>query len=210
MASRSFSRRPPFREPLRRVIIACEGTKTEPDYFDAIRSHYRLTSAQIVIAEHSGTDPRSIVEAAVKKRRELTLDKSWRSGDFAWAVFDGDEHIENNRQNWLEALDMARRKSIGVAVSNPSFELWYLLHYQDQDARITRQNLLVRLKRHVPLYEKSLCVFPDPLHPLTQTAIERAKRLTMLRVDLEEHSNPCTGVHLLVSDLLQMADEINR
>lgn len=155
---------------------------------------------------HEATDPLNVVHAAVQQRDVLRRDRRWEETDCAWAVFDGDEHIENNPQNWYEALDLARRKEIGLAISNPCFEFWYLLHYQDRESHITRQKVLSRLRNHIPDYEKGKCIFPDPLHPLTSNAIERAERLSALRSDLPEYSNPSTNVHSLVSVLLEMTD----
>jgi hypothetical protein len=48
-------------------------------------------------------------------------------------VFDIDEHPHVRR-----ALELASSPGISVAVSNPCIELWFLLHFQDQNAAIDR------------------------------------------------------------------------
>jgi hypothetical protein len=60
----SYARRGPVREPYDRVLIVCEGKKTEPYYFGGLRLHYRLSSANIEITPANGTDPMSIVSFA--------------------------------------------------------------------------------------------------------------------------------------------------
>ena len=63
-AAGSYARRGPVREPYDRVLIVCEGKKTEPYYFRGLRLHYRLSSANIEIMPADGTDPLSIVSFA--------------------------------------------------------------------------------------------------------------------------------------------------
>ena len=52
--------------------------------------------------------------------------------DSAWAVYDGVEHFNNNPADWHEAINLARARKINLAITNPSFEFYYLLHFQDQ------------------------------------------------------------------------------
>jgi hypothetical protein len=80
------------------VLIACEGEKTEREYFLALRRELRLTSV-IVLAPHIATDPRSLVEQAREELRRRTAEKSWHEDSSSWAVYDGDEHILHNPQN---------------------------------------------------------------------------------------------------------------
>ena len=60
-------RRQPRREPYDRVLVVCEGTKTEPDYFREIVEAYRLSSANVVVASGRGSDPESVVATAVER-----------------------------------------------------------------------------------------------------------------------------------------------
>ncbi len=54
------------RDPYERVLIVCEGVKTEPYYFAWLRSELRLNRINIVIADKKkGLDPKSLVEYAV-------------------------------------------------------------------------------------------------------------------------------------------------
>jgi hypothetical protein len=49
--------------------------------------------------------------------------------DEVWCVFDVDEHPK-----LAEARDQANANGIQLAVSNPCFELWLLLHFQEHRA----------------------------------------------------------------------------
>src|SRR4051794_19759232 len=128
-------RRPPFRhiETGRRMLIGCEG-KTEAIYFDCIRQHRRLSSGRIVVIDTASTDPLGIVNAVLARRDSYKTEKRWTDLDESWAVFDGDEHRDAVPQNWNDAVQTARSRKVNLAISNPAIELWFLLHFQEQNA----------------------------------------------------------------------------
>ena len=205
---RKLNRRQPTRNPIQKIVIACEGSKTEPGYFESIRRELRLRTLQIIVLRHQGrTDPRSIIERVIEERKEMKSNQAWTEGDSAWAVFDGDEHIEQSPDNWRSAIDLATKQKIKLAITNPCFELWYLIHFQDYFAQITRDRVINLLEKHIPNYEKSMCLYPKPLKPLTEQAIQRAERIAaqIERDELDEHSNPCcSGLPKLIQSLLRL------
>ena len=147
---RKLTRRPPSRNPVRKIVIACEGSKTEPGYFEGIRKELRLRTLQIIILRHQGkTDPHSIIEQVIEKRQEMKQAQAWTKGDSAWAVFDGDEHMEQSYANWKSAIDRANSQDIQLAITNPCFELWYLIHFQDHYAQVSRDKVISNLRKHI-------------------------------------------------------------
>jgi hypothetical protein len=205
---RKLNRRPPSRDIVRKIVIACEGSKTEPGYFESIRKELRLRTLQIIVLRHQGrTDPRSIIERVVEARQEMKRKQAWTDGDSAWAVFDGDEHIEQSPENWKSAIVLATKQKIQLAITNPCFELWYLIHFQDYCAPITRDRVINLLEKHILKYDKSMCLYPKPLKPLTEQAIQRAEQIAaqIQRNELDEHSNPCcSGLPKLIQSLLRL------
>ncbi|HEY9674425.1 MAG TPA: RloB family protein [Waterburya sp.] len=205
---RKLNRRPPRRDIVRKIVIACEGSKTEPGYFESIRKELRLQTLQIVVLRHQGqTDPRSIIERVIEERQEMKRNQAWTDGDSAWAVFDGDEHIEQSPTNWKSSIALAKKQKIQLAITNPCFELWYLIHFQDHFSQIPRNRVINLLEKHISNYDKSMCLYPKPLKPLTEKAIQRAERIAaqIQRNELNEHSNPCcTGLPKLVQSLLNL------
>ncbi|MDQ2731040.1 MAG: RloB family protein [Armatimonadota bacterium] len=186
------------------VLIACEGTETEPIYFRAIFSELKLLRERLIFAPHQGPHPRSVVKAAVQARGILRAAKEWNDQiDHAWAVIDCDEHRQQSRKRWNDAVETARQQNIFLAVSNPSFELWYLLHYQDQSANLEREEARRLLKKYLPDYDKPDRLYPTPLKELTEAAIQRAKVLEdhAREQALGEYTNPSTGVWKLVLNL---------
>ena len=82
--ARKRGRKPPYD----RVLIVCEGKKTEPNYFEEIRQQLRLPTAHIVILpSENRTEPRQVVDSAVQ---EFLKTKEF---EVVYAVFDRDDHL---------------------------------------------------------------------------------------------------------------------
>ncbi|MBE9247852.1 RloB domain-containing protein [Dolichospermum sp. LEGE 00240] len=204
--SRKLERRQPSRTITQKILIACEGSKTEPIYFNSIRNELRSPTLEIIVLRNQGkTDPGNIIEILIEKRQQMKDEKRWTTNDAAWAVFDGDEHIEKSRTSWENAINKANSQKINLAITNPCFELWYLIHFQDHLSQINRDKLVKLLDKHIPDYDKSMCLYPKPLKELTNQAIQRAEKIAkqIERNQLYEYSNPCcSGLSKLIISLL--------
>jgi hypothetical protein len=192
--SDSLRRHPAFREPRARFLIVCEGEVTERHYFNDLRLRERgLVEVKIV----PGGVPKTAVETAVKLKKESDSDAKRRKDanlryDHVWCVFDIDVH-----PNVPEAKHQARDNAIEVAASNPCFELWLLLHFQEQTAHIERDRVAHLCREHVPGYKKK----PDCelLTPRQEEALARAAQLDAWQATRgNAGENPSTGVHRLV------------
>ena len=209
MAKPSLKRNTPTKIVGKKILIACEGKHTEPKYFNAIRQDLRLTTVQVYVLPHDGTDPLSVVNKVLEERQDRKGDKTWEKEDSAWAVFDGDEHIENNPANWHQAVQKAKSQKVNLAITNPSIEFWYLIHFQDHYPNISRDKAKEYLKRHIPNYDKSICYYSDRLKQKTEEAIYRANNLerNAKQNELPEYANPCcNGISQLVQRLLDLRD----
>ena len=126
-------------------------------------------------------------------------------GDSIWCVFDRDD---NSNEVLLRAKQSAQKEGYHLAYSNPSFELWFLLHFVNQQAEVEDCQSLIRLLKQpgrLPDYEKNKDYF-DVLKPLKSTAIQRAKaRAEQVRNQdtelISRQSNPLTTVWELVEYL---------
>jgi RloB-like protein len=103
-----------------------------------------------------------------------------------------------------DAAGLASAKGIDMAVSNPCFELWLLLHHEGCYAYLSGYPaVLARLRKHVPTYDKTRLVFADFSTGVT-TAIKHAKKLDPTG---EEHAkNPSTSVWRLVEEIVGERD----
>lgn len=192
------------REVRERFLILCEGAVTETEYFNDLRRELRGTLVTIEISRERG-DPLRLVEQAIRIRDEAAANAR-RAGDdnmrfdAVWCAFDVDEHARLN-----EAVLLAKRSSVSLAVSNPCFELWPLLHFDRHTSYVSTKNAQKLLQRHLPGYDKSLnCA---ALTPRRTTAVANAMFLEELHAKDSSgaHRNPSSGVHELVTALIQKA-----
>lgn len=121
--ARSKARRAPYAK----VLIVCEGEKTEPRYFKDLKDHYELNTANVEICGNCGSDPVSIIEHAKKRYHE---EKEAGDGfDRVFCVFDKDAHASYLKG--LDAIRGASPKGLYVAITSiPCFEYWLLLHFK--------------------------------------------------------------------------------
>ena len=197
----SLQRRGPRRQPKQRFLIVCEGTVTEPCYFRDVR-HVERSLIELQIEPRA--TPKTIVERAVELKKQANRDAKRRADDNlkydeVWCVFDVDDH-----RLIVEAKEQAKANGVEVAISNPCFELWALLHFQDQRADIERGKVQHLCATCMPGYEKKLDY--EALRPKYSDALKRAE-------DLEKWhdsrgtvgANPSTPVHRLVQRIMSRA-----
>jgi hypothetical protein len=168
---------------------------TEPRYFKNLRTALRASLVEVEVEGH-GAGPKTLVErASLRKRQYDRYAQKERDAflayDEIWCVFDVDEHAK-----LADARQQARDNGIELAVSNPCFELWALLHFQSQTAYLERQAARSRLKTHLPGYDKDI-----PFARLRAGYEEAVRRAAHLESRCEERrcpgDNPSTGVHRL-------------
>ncbi len=136
------------------MLIVCEGAKTEPHYFEALRNDLKLNNANIVVTGDCGSDPMSVVNYA----KELFKQDS--DYDRVYCVIDRDQHP--NYQAALTKLSGLKPGNIFLAITSvPCFEYWLLLHFEDTTKpysptgqRSSCGSVIADLKAHLPDYGK--------------------------------------------------------
>lgn len=113
----------------RLIVIATEGQKTEPSYFDGLKSIINnLKSRKIKIKILSaGTDNLSAPEHVLNRLNKFKNDHQIGRGDELWLVIDVDHW---GLEKIKEVTDKATKKGYRLAISNPCFEVWLLCHKQ--------------------------------------------------------------------------------
>ncbi|MEO5375561.1 MAG: RloB family protein [Alphaproteobacteria bacterium] len=187
--NRQLERKKSRRASRDRILIVSEGSRTRPLYFNEIRSTYRLHSANVVVLPSTlGTSPKQVVESAVEEFQKA------RAFEQVYAVFDLDAHVNyydalNNAMEFNGKLrnDLRQPVCFRAVASVPDFELWLLLHYEDIQVPIHRNDVLQRLKKHIPNYEKGASGVFSKTRPNLETAIQRAERLALIN---NAHTDP--------------------
>lgn len=191
-----------------RILIVTEGSKTEPLYLEEIRAAHQLHSANVEVQPGQlGTAPIQVVQYARQLFEVGDLHKGIRpkSCDQVYAVFDRDDH-----GSYFNALDLAKSLdgklrnddrqpvSFKAIASIPSFELWMLLHYEDVQAPIHRDEVMERLKQHIHDYEKGAGGAFATTRDRLETATQRAQALAA-KFNAYTAPEPFTALHELVT-----------
>lgn len=197
----SLQRRAGRRPPRSITLIVCEG-ETEQEYFEAVRIHYGLTGAEVVLAENSrGSAPISVVECAEGKCAEPG------GYDCVYCVFDRDGHESFDRARAkIKSLSTRARNPLPIreAISIPCFEFWVLLHFERTDAPFHRcVDAIARVRRYLPAYEKADAAIARQLITLMDTAVTHAAWLEN-RAE-ENNLNPYTSVNHVLGHLKAVA-----
>jgi hypothetical protein len=181
---------------LRKILIVCEGERTEPNYFMAFPENPKVYSN--IDVQGIGYNTISLVKEAIRIKEE-----AWKSlvpYQEVWCVFDRDSFP---LEYFNEAIALAKREKIRCAYSIEAFEIWYLLHFNYYDTGLSRTqykdkltDLLGKeyLKNDTEMYER--------LQDKQETAIKHAKRLYGIQCTKAiKDQNPMTTVFELVERL---------
>jgi hypothetical protein len=195
-SSRGFHSRRVGSRPLPySFLIVCEGSKTEPEYFEAFPLARGKASIE---TSRGGGAPGQVVTKAVQRAKQAKSEGT--PFDQVWCVFDRDDVDEDD---FNRALQEANKRGFRVAYTNQAFELWYLLHYDYHNTGIDRRTYQDRLTEKLGYtYRKNDPGMYATLVARQQTAIRFAEKL------LNEYDpcnpandNPSTTVHWLVQEL---------
>ncbi len=132
----------------RLFVLALEGTRTEPQYFEVVVS--KSSHSAIKIFGGNRSDPKSLL----KSMKRYLSNSPIGEFDEAWIVID--------RDNWTDAQisEIFRwtlsDSAYSLALSNPKFEFWLLLHFCDAVDCKTSQECDTQIRRYIPNYDKSI------------------------------------------------------
>lgn len=113
-------------------VVATDDTYAPAQYFE----HLPLPRVRIMVlptpAGSGLSAPVHVVQRLKDAFKDVSQRKQVQSGDEFWVLLDTDHHFrDNNMVGTLEAIRAAQQVGFEVAVSNPCFELWLLLHHVD-------------------------------------------------------------------------------
>ena len=205
--TRSLARHQSSRKDYDRVLIVCEGSKTELNYLRELADSLALSSANIEVDGNSGSSPISVVRYAKRRYREEKAKGD--TYDRVFCVFDKDKHADYEKA--ISETKAARPVGIFQAMpSVPCFEYWLLLHFTFStrpyvlSGRISACFLLINdLRNHMPSYAKGDKGIFKKLMSQTGQAIANSKQALNQAV-ASSTDNPTTKIHELVEYLQQL------
>ncbi len=208
-------RRNANRKPYDHVLIVCEGEKTEPYYFEEIRVHLDLDSANIKIDGSCDSSPKSVVDYA----EEVFIKERVKAGNYdrVFCVFDRDQHETfdyalnkiNSMNIELKNIEYSEEDVFMAIRSIPAFEYWFLLHfipstkpYSPLETKSVGDQVIDDLKIYIPNYEKKQKGIYK--YSVDNMLIDGAKAHSKRIFENSKNTgdiNPSTNVHELVEYL---------
>ncbi len=203
--NRYIVRRGPTRERYDRILIVCEGEKTEPNYFKEIKRKYRTFTAKVkILPSGVGTLPLHIVQYAERifKNGNPHTGIGKRAFDQVYIVFDRDEHPQFvDALSKSSSLDKKIKNDEGKLIrfwaipSNPCFEFWILLHFENVQELLGSNVVGSKLTGHYPIYSKTA----TDVFKTTEQHLALAKtRASALASNQSSNNGPYTRVGELV------------
>ena len=196
------------RTPPLSVFIACEGSNTEPLYFEKLNEimedeenyPYAITVyPDKEVDDNPKTDAIGLINVAIERKEDF---------DELWVVFDKDGYTKHK-----EAFKLAEENKINIAFSSISFETWVLLHFERNHNSFAKSANIINEKFHnnntyLSDYAKSgdYNVYPK-IQTETKKAFENASWLrNWLNTNNHKNKiydvNPYTDIDFLVKKLI--------
>lgn len=179
MASRDFRPRSRSREEFYKkknqryyFLIVTNGEKTEYNYFSDLSKDLPKGSIQIKTVIKNGS-PMAVVKKALKLATTEELP------DECWAVFDKDQFPDFD--NAVSKLKNNNR--VHAAYSNPSFELWVLIHFQNVTSQIDQKSCIAKLN---PYFKKH-----------TQKEYEKNGQIYKILNEHGDHEKACKSAEIM-------------
>lgn len=193
------------RSPYDKVLIVCEGSKTEPNYLQEAIDYYKLNTANVEVDNKCGSSPKSVLE-----RARALYKASRKAGDpydRVYCVIDKDSH--STYQSTIDSIESL--KPFFAISSIPCFEYWILLHFEKTRApfhatgsKSICESVESRLKTFKPEYEKGNSgLFLELLDSL-ENAIKNAEQ-ALNEALRENEPNPSTNMHELITYLRELS-----
>lgn len=185
-------------------LIICEGTKTEPNYFDELKHRIETKEKNKLQIEVVGTsrNTRGLFEYA----KEF-VQKSANGYSRVWLVYDKDDFPA---ENFNVTEEMCRNYSSEggteyIAIwSNQCIELWFLLHFMYLQSDLHRDEYYPKLTDCLAekgKYQKNRKDIFEILFPYLKYAIQNAKKLEKTNTGkTPSDSAPGTRVHFLMEE----------
>jgi len=181
---------------LRKILIVCEGERTEPNYFREFEADQEVYGG--IEVQGTGYNTVSLVKMAIQLKNAAILKKEPYIE--TWCVFDKDDFPIGSFEN---AIDMAAKHQIKCAYSIEAFEIWYMLHFHYYDTAFSRSQYKAKLSELLgrPYLKNDPAIY-SILKGKQSRAIQNARKLYDKQRSLPiKEQNPITTVFLLVDRL---------
>lgn len=179
----------------RLFIVACDDTYAPKQYF----GFFNITRVMVhVVPTQDGT---SVAKYVLERLLNFAHEMKVEVDDELWMLLDIDHcTVGNHFKSFIAAIKDARRRNIKVALSKPCFELWLLLHHEEESAVTALKNAQeteIALRKKLGQYDKRN--LKQEHYPLASVykACQRAERLDGVVKGGDNPSDNISQVYLL-------------
>ena len=182
------------------LVVACEDRYAPEQYFKLLPNE-RLKVITLPTRDKR-SNPTAILERLHQFKQEHDLD----TGDQLWLALDTDHWASGNHKKALaEVLKECQQRGIQVAMSNPCFDLWLLLHQMDVDPNDPPANckeVATRFRAEMGQFSKTLL---RAEHYPPEKVLEAVARAKALDVDPDNWfpDNPCSRIYRIVEQAIE-------
>jgi hypothetical protein len=183
-----------FLEAEKMFILSYEGKISEKKYFEDFRKSDLFNDSGLIEIislkrpENRGSDPINVKKLLQEAKKEYRF----KDTDEFWLIIDRDDWEEIHNYNFDILVDDCKKENnFYLAMSNPCFEIWLILHLidinefeEDDKERIVANAKNSNSKNYIDtilseIQGRGYNKRPNPqlFLPLTKTAINRAKEL---------------------------------
>jgi hypothetical protein len=183
-----------FRNAEKMFVLSYEGSVSEKKYFEDFRKSELFNNSGIIEIislkrpSGRGSDPISVKNLLHEAKREYRF----KGTDEFWLIIDRDDWEMVHHYNFDQLVaDCMKEKNFYLAMSNPCFEIWLILHLKDineydeaEKLRILANEKISKYKNYIDgvlseIQGRGYNKRPNPrvFLPLTKIAIERAREL---------------------------------
>lgn len=203
----AYARKTGGKEPRSTLLIICEGG-TEKNYFINLKDKLKLTPLEVEIIDQ-GAAALTIVKKAIERIDSRKNDSLRANYDEVWCIIDVEIPVQPSMK---KAIALARKEKIKIALTNPCFEYWFILHFKETTKRFNNnKQVLAHLREHYydgySKNEEIIKEFCKRIYEIRDDAIENAKRCCRAGNwgnDLTKH-NPSTDVYKVVEKLIAIS-----
>lgn len=178
----------------KRFVLAVEGNKTEPQYFAIFNNQDSVIRVKCLKSKHDN-DPLRVLARMKAYLKKEKLKKT----DEAWLIVDKDQWTD---AQLMPLYDWAQKtQNANFALSNPKFEFWLLLHFEDGNRVSNSKICSKRLEHYLPGYNKGINI-----RTISDTMIAEAVSRAKQRDNppcARWPSIPGTTVYKLVENILK-------
>ena len=207
-----------FKEAEKLFVLSYEGTVTEKKYFEDFRKSELFNDSGLIEIislkrpSNTGSDPINIKKLLQKAKREFRF----KSTDEFWLIIDRDDWESIHHHNFDGLVqDCKNENNFFLAMSNPCFEIWLILHLKDindfskeEQEKILKNEKLTPSKNYIDkvlgeIQGRGYNKRPNPkiFLPMIEIAVKRAKELDINNEDYPKYLG--SHIYKLIKKLLK-------